>query len=460
MDIKPIEPSQPQSLLGPVGAVALIVGIVIGAGIFKTPSMVASISGDVGWILVIWIVGAMVSILVALCYAELCTAYPHVGGDYHFIHGAFGRRTSFLYAWSRAVIINPGSIALLSFVFGDYFTKFWPLGEHSNAVWACAIVVILTLVNIYGLKTSARVQMLLTIFEILGLIIVITAGFASPVASTLPPSLYFSVHPSWPDLGLGLVFVLLTFGGWNESAYVSAELKGGSGTMVRVILTSMGILTAIYLLVNVALLYGLGLGGLSNTRTAASDIVGISFGAWAQKVLALFIAIAALTSINATMVVGARSSFAMARDWLTLSPLGHWKSERGSPTRAYLLQTLISLGLIVLGTQEADGFTAMVEFTAPVFWGFLCLVGLSLFLLRKRDPHRARPFKVPLYPITPALFSIACAYLTYSSLGYAISQNAIHISLFLLLSGLLALFLLEMKENRNYKKDVSGFSKK
>ena len=150
----------------------------------------------------------------------------------------------------------------------------------------------------------------------------------------------------------------------------------------------------------------------------------------------------------------------MARDWLTLSPLGHWKSERGSPTRAYLLQTLISLGLIVLGTQEADGFTAMVEFTAPVFWGFLCLVGLSLFLLRKRDPHRARPFKVPLYPITPALFSIACAYLTYSSLGYAISQNAIHISLFLLLSGLLALFLLEMKENRNYKKDVSGFSKK
>jgi amino acid transporter len=230
--------------------------------------------------------------------------------------------------------------------------------------------------------------------------------------------------------------------------------------MVRVILISMGILTAIYLLVNVALLYGLGLGGLSNTRTDAADIVGISFGSWAQQALALFIAIAALTSINATMVVGARSSFAMARDWLTLGQLGQWKSESGSPTRAYLLQALISLGLIVLGTQEADGFTAMVEFTAPVFWGFLCLVGLSLFLLRQRDPHRVRPFKVPLYPITPALFSIACAYLTWSSLGYAISQNAVHISLFLLLSGLIALFILQMKENTNHKKNDKAFLKK
>jgi hypothetical protein len=249
-----------------------------------------------------------------------------------------------------------------------------------------------------------------------------------------------------------LVFVLLTFGGWNESAYVSAELKGGSATMVHVILISMGILTAVYLLVNVALLYGLGLDGLSNTKTAAADMVGYSFGSWAQKALALFIAIAALTSINATMVVGARSSFAMARDWSTLRRLGHWKSETGSPTRAYLLQTLISLGLIVMGTQEADGFASMVEFTAPVFWGFLCLVGLSLFLLRIREPHRVRPFKVPLYPITPALFTIACAYLTYSSLGYAISQNAIHVSLLLLVSGLAALLILQLKERTNYKK--------
>ncbi len=455
MDIKPLELSQPQSLLGPVGAVALIVGIVIGAGIFKTPSMVAGIAGDIGWTLVIWLVGAMVSLLGALCYAELCTAYPHVGGDYHFIHRAFGRRTSFLYAWSRATIINPGSIALLSFVFGDYFSQIWPIGEHSNATWAFAIVVTLTLINIRGLKTSSRIQMLLTVFEVLGLVAVVIAGFASPVATTLSPSLYFSAHPSWSDLGLGLVFVLLTFGGWNEAAYVSAELKGGSAIMVRVILISMGFLTAVYLFVNVALLYGLGLDGLSNTKTAAADMVGISFGSWAQKALALFIAIAALTSINATMVVGARSSFAMARDWSTLQRLGHWKSETGSPTRAYVLQTLISLGLIVMGTQEADGFAAMVEFTAPVFWGFLCLVGLSLFLLRIRDPDRVRPFKVPLYPITPALFTIACAYLTYSSLGYAISQNAIHVSLLLLLSGLVALLILQLKERTNYKKTIS-----
>ena len=108
----------------------------------------------------------------------------------------------------------------------------------------------------------------------------------------------------------------------------------------------------------------------------------------------------------------------------------------------------ISMALIALGTQEADGFSAMVEFTAPVFWGFLCLVGLSLFWLRWRDPQTPRPFKVPLYPLTPAVFCLACAYLTYSSIGYAISQNAIHVALFLLLSGVLALGLLHWREKQ------------
>ena len=249
-------------------------------------------------------------------------------------------------------------------------------------------------------------------------------------------------------MGLCLVFVLLTFGGWNEAAYVSAELKGGSRTMVRVIVISMLLLTLIYILVNLALLHGLGLKGLADSKTAAADLLGLAFGPWAQKAVGLFVAIAALTSINATMVVGARTSFALGRDWHSLSALGQWQSQTGSPTRAYLFQAAISIALIALGTQEADGFSAMVEFTAPVFWGFLCLVGLSLFWLRWRDPQTPRPFKVPLYPLTPAVFCLACAYLTYSSIGYAISQNAIHVALFLLLSGVLALGLLHWREKQ------------
>jgi basic amino acid/polyamine antiporter, APA family len=439
------DPTKMLRLLHPLSAVALIVGIVIGAGIFKTPSMVASISGDAGWALVMWWVGALISIVGALCYAELCTAYPNAGGDYHFLHRAFGRNISFIYGWSRATIINTGSIALLAFVFGDYMSTLVSLGTYSSAIWALFIVVVLTVVNLAGIRASSRMQSCLTIAEIVGLLAVVAAGLwvDAPASGAIQ---WFAQAPAPSQWGLCLVFVLLTFGGWNEAAYISAELKGGPRTMVWVILASMLTLTVIYLLVNMALLLGLGLSGLSQSKTAAADLLGLAFGSWAQKALGLFVAIAALTSINATMFVGARTNFAVGSDWKALRKLGQWQLDIGSPKQALTLQALISMGLIALGTQEADGFSAMVEFTAPVFWGFLFLVGLALLWLRQTDAHTTRPFKVPLYPVLPLIFCAACAWLTFSSVTYAISQNAIHVSLWLIASGLLALLVLHAQE--------------
>lgn len=437
--------AQPLRLLHPLSALALIVGIVIGAGIFKTPSMVAGISGDAGWALVLWVVGALISIAGALCYAELCTAYPNAGGDYHFLQRAFGRELSFMYGWSRATIINTGSIALLAFVFGDYISTLLPLGPYSSAVWALGIVVLLTAINLIGIQASSQVQNLLTVLEVAGLLAVVVAGFwvDAPASGALS---WFMQAPAPAQWGLCLVFVLLTFGGWNESAYVSAELRGGPRTMVWVIVASMLVLTAIYLLVNLALLMGLGLKGLSSSKTAASDLLGLAFGPWAHKALGLFVAISALTSINATMIVGARTNFAVGRDWLALRRLGQWQSQIGSPKQALWMQAIISIALILLGTQESDGFSAMVEFTAPVFWGFLFLVGLAVIWLRQTDGQTGRPFRVPLYPLLPLVFCTACAWLTYSSVTYAISQKAIHVSMWLIASGLLALLVLRWRE--------------
>jgi len=432
-------------LLHPLSAVALIVGIVIGAGIFKTPSLVAGISGDAGWALVLWLAGALISIIGALCYAELCTTYPNAGGDYHFLHRAFGRNISFIYGWSRATIINTGSIALLAFVFGDYMSTLVNLGAYSSAIWALVIVLLLTAVNLAGIHASSQMQNWLTVTEIIGLLAVVVAGFwvDAPSSGAIQ---WFAQAPAPAQWGLCLVFVLLTFGGWNESAYISAELKGGPRTMVWVILASMVALTVIYLLVNTALLLGLGLSGLSQSKTAAGDLLGLAFGPWAQKALGLFVAIAALTSINATMFVGARTNFAVGSDWKALRKLGQWQVDIGSPKQALLMQAVISIGLIALGTQEADGFSAMVEFTAPVFWGFLFLVGLSLLWLRQTDAHAVRPFKVPLYPVLPLIFCAVCAWLTYSSITYAISQKAIHVSMWLIASGVLALLILRVRE--------------
>lgn len=428
---------------------ALIVGIVIGAGIFKTPALVAGISGDAGWALTIWVAGALISMAGALCYAELCTAYPHAGGDYHFLRRAFGRDLAFMYAWSRATVINTGSIALLAFLFGDYFSTLVPLGAHSNAIWALVIVVVLTTVNMAGLNASSRMQIVLLLLEVVGLLAVAVAGlfFGDPAA---PSSLsWFEKMPSAGAWGLALVFVLLTFGGWNESAYVSAELKGGPRAMVSVIVVSMLALTAIYLLVNLALMWGLGQQGLAGSKTAASSLVGMAFGPWAEKALGLSVAIAALTSINATMIVGARTNFALGRDWSSLHTLGQWQIQAGAPRKALWAQAAISIALVLLGMQEADGFSAMVEFTAPVFWGFLFVVGLAVMWLRHADPLAPRPFKVPLYPLLPLVFCAACAWLTYSSISYAISQKAIHVSGWLIASGVLALLVLRWRESRH-----------
>ncbi|HEV8257263.1 MAG TPA: amino acid permease [Casimicrobiaceae bacterium] len=436
----PIVPTASRPLFRSADAIAIIVGIVVGAGIFKTPSMVASVTGDVGWLVMAWGLGAIVSLAGALCYAELATAYPHAGGDYYFLTRAFGRPTSFLYAWARSTVINSGSIALLAFVFGDYMSTVLSLGPASSALWTAGIVIGLTLLNIAGLRASAGTQNLLTVIEVSGLLAVAVAGFlAPPVAAAAPAA--FTTTPALGMFGLAMVFVLLTYGGWNEAAYISAELAGGRRAIVSALVTSLAIIAAVYLLVNLALLSGLGLKGLTESKAAGAEVMERTFGPVGRTALGLFVAIAALTSINATMIVGARTNYAMARDWPALRFMGGWHVTRGTPVAAFLVQGAIALALVGFGALQHDGFEAMVEFTAPVFWSFLLLVGIALFVLRARDGGAERPFRVPLFPLTPIVFCAACAWLAYSSIAYAASRNAVHISLLVMAAGVAAMLL-------------------
>jgi len=440
----------PGRLLSQSGAIAIIVGIVIGAGIFKTPSMVAGITGDIGWMMAIWVAGSIISLAGALCYAELATMYPHAGGDYHFLNKAYGKNISFLYGWAKATVINTGSIALLAFVFGDYMTKVLPLGNYSTVVWAVMIIIALTVVNLIGIHFSSGIQTLLTLLEVAGLVLIIVVGFGW-LGSPLPPVEYaplFSDTPPLGLMGLALVFVLLTFGGWNESAYISAEVKGGSKAIVFVIVLSIVLITIIYLLVNWALIAGLGMEKLAGSKTAPADLLSMALGPLGEKLLGLFVAIAALTSINATMIVGARTNYAMGDDWDGLRFMGRWEGTRGSPYLAYLVQSTICLALVGFGAFQADGFDAMVEFTAPVFWFFLFLIGIAVFILRFKNRGVKRDFSVPLYPITPLLFCASCAYLSYSSFAYAHSKGAVYISIYVMLLGVAALLFLRLKKAR------------
>ena len=222
--------ASPQRLLSQTGAIAIIVGIVIGAGIFKTPAIVAGLTQDLGWTLLLWLGGALLSIAGALCYAELASAFPHAGGDYYFLRRSFGRHIAFLYGWAKATVINTGSIALLAFVFGDYMSQVIHLGPYSSVIWAIGIVLCLTFINLSGIQSSARTQTVLTTLEVSGLIAIVLAALyllAQGQTSGLSNAPWFEKDVPLGLLGLGMVFVLLTFGGWNESAYISAELKGG-----------------------------------------------------------------------------------------------------------------------------------------------------------------------------------------------------------------------------------------
>jgi APA family basic amino acid/polyamine antiporter len=430
--------SVPRPTLGPLQAVAIVVGIVIGAGIFKAPSLVAMNSPSEAWMMAAWVLGGVISIIGALCYCELATAYPNAGGDYHFLHRAFGRQVSFLFAWSRFSVITTGSIALLAFVFGDYMTKVLPLGAHSTSIWAVGSVLLLTWINIRGIRQGAAAQVLLTWLEIGGLVLVFVAGVVASVsglgasapeaaaasaAAAAAPAAGSGSAFSLGAFGFAMVFVLLTFGGWNEGAYISAELRDRERNMVRVMVGSLVVVTLLYLAANWAYLAALGLKGMGSSKAVAADLLGITFGKTGEVLISIMVAIAALTSINATMMVGARSNFAAGRDWQALGKLGEWVEDRGTPANALWAQGAFAIILVGLGIATGGGFATMVEYTAPVFWLFFLLSGLSLFVLRWREPATPRPFKVPLYPVLPLLFCLSCAYMLQSSLSYVGSNT-------------------------------------
>lgn len=410
---------RPQPVLTVSGVVGLTVGIVIGAGIFRTPSIVAANASAEWVVLLAWILGGVISLVGALVYAELATTYPDAGGDYHYLSRAFGPWIGFLFAWARLTVVQTGSIALVAFVFGDYVTRLLPLGPYSSPIYAALLIGVLTAVNIMGVRESSRLQNVLTSFEVLGVTLVIVAGlfFVTPFGE-LGAAAPTSTAPATSSFGLMMVFVLLTYGGWNEAAYVSAELRDVGRNMARALAVSLLTVTALYVLANWAYLRALGLWGTSGTDQVAAEVMFRAFGLPGVAVISALVALSATTTANASIFTGARTSYALGLDDAWFRWLGRWDAGKGTPVHALVVQALVAFALVVLGTLTRRGFETMVEYTAPVFWFFFLLTGLALFVLRAREPQRPRPFRVPFYPLPPALFCLTSAYLLYSSLAY------------------------------------------
>ncbi|WP_441000206.1 APC family permease [Fodinibius sp. SL11] len=403
----------PIKIFSNLSAIAVIIGIVVGIGIFRLPSIVAQNASSELHYIGFWLAGGLISIMGALCYAEIATKKPDAGGEYHFLTEAYGSTVGFLFSWGRMTVIQTGSIALAAFILGDYASTIYSLGTYSSSIYAGITVIGLTGLNIWGTHPAKNAQngmttLIVGILLLCGLAGVITGGEVTSQTGS-------SVNTS---AGAAMIFVLLTYGGWNEGVYLSAELKDVRQNMAKVLLIGLAVITILYVLINSAYLQVLGLEQLRTSETIGVDLTNNIFGSEGAFIMAVIVIISALSTANATIITGARTNYALGRDFNALGWIGKWNPHYNSPINALLVQGGISLGLVILGAFTKEAVSTMVDYTAPVFWFFILLTTITLFLFRNTEESAQDTFNVPLYPLTPILFTICCLYLLYSSVMF------------------------------------------
>jgi len=397
---------------------AVVVGIVIGTGIFRLPPLVAANSSGPFQFLLFWVAGGLISLLGALCWAELSSSHPDAGGEYYFLRRAYGPAAGFFLSWGRMTVIQTGSIAVVAFILGDFASLLLDLGPNGPALYAAGTILVLTGLNILGTAHSRRAQNFLAAAIVLILAALSAAGLLMPAEGPGVPDATGAAGTPGGAAGLAMIFVLFTYGGWSEAAYLTGELRNVKKSILRALVAGIAVITVLYLLANLAYLRQLGFEGLRASRTAGADLAELVFGREVSLVLAAFVIFAALSTANATILTGSRTNYALGRDFRLLGFMGKWNARRNTPTRALLVQGAIALALVA-GVRTEGGINTVVAYTAPVFWFFILLTAGALFVFRLRGDLDPEGYRLPLFPLPPILFMAAVAYLLYSSLAYA-----------------------------------------
>ena len=401
----------PKELLSVPDGVFLVAGMVIGVGIFKLPGLVAGSAASGTQFFLAWIVGGIACLCGALVYAELASRYPETGGEYTFLRRGLGEGAAFVFAWSRMTVIQTGAIAAVAFVFGEYASQIVSFGPNSTAIWAAIGVAVLTALNFAGTLQSKTLQKVMEILLICALAAVAIGGIVVGGAPDKP-----AAGGSGGAFTLMMIFVFYTFGGWNEGAYLAGEVRDARRNMVKVLAGGLILVTLLYLLVNWGYYRVLGLSGLKESKAIAVDTMRVVAGDRAALLIALIVCVSALTTMNAAVFTGARTNWALGRDYRLFGFLGNWRESGSTPANALLVQLAIMLILIWAGSTTRDGFEAMVAYGLPVFWTFLFLTGITLFVFRRSGGAPA--FRVPLYPVVPIAFLAMCGFMMWSSFDY------------------------------------------
>jgi amino acid transporter len=403
----------PRQQLSLFDSTCLIVGIIIGVGIYQMAPDIAKGAGSAWGVIGIWTLGGLLSLCGALSYAELATAYPQEGGDYVYLGRAYGKWAGFLFGWAQLAIVRPGDIAVMAFAFATYACAICdPLAgtafPYGHQMYAVGAVIVLTLINVLGVRQGKWTQNLLTTVKAAGLLLIVAAAcVASPKAPSLEPS-------GQLPYSLALIFVMFSYGGWNEMAYVAAEVKNPRRNIVRALFLGTGAVMALYLMVNGAFLHTLGFAGLAASKAVATDTVAAAAPRMAGVLISGLVCASALGAVNGLIFTGARISYAVGADHRLFGFLGRWHPGLGTPAAALLVQGAIAVTLIV----ALGSFLNAVLYTAATVYSFYLGSTLAVVVLRFKEPRVQRPYRVAGYPVTPVVFAAVCVFLIYSAVIY------------------------------------------
>jgi APA family basic amino acid/polyamine antiporter len=381
-----------------VDGLAVVVGIMVGSGIFRTPGTVAALLGRPGFTFVAWALGGAVGFLGALVFAELATRHPQAGGKYVYAREAFGRRAAFVVGWIEALGTYSVAIAAIGVVCGEYLARLcgWP-ASHARLIGA-GLVMLFTGLNLLGVSVGRWAQNLATAAKVLALLAAIgvaaAAGTGAGWKSSLPAAP--TGIAAWGALALAFQSVIWTYYGYPDAAKIAEEIKDPNRNLPRIFLLGIAGVTALYLLLNAAFLQVLPFERIATSTLVAGDVAEAIFGSRAGTLMAALALLVVLASLNGNLFVTPRVVFGLARDGLGPRALEKVNAG-GSPWAAMILVGLVSAALAATGTFE--GLISFAIVFILVTDGFMVLV---LFKLRAREPQA--PFRVPLYPAVPLVF--------------------------------------------------------